>query len=665
MTKAAYDAALAAGIAAQRNRDTAEALRQYEAALAIAGDEPEALSLYGIALLHAGRRDDSEASLRKAVEKAPDLPGARLNLAEFYRATGQIERAADEWRRVVELAPENAYAWTQLGESYISKGEFERAADALDSALQHDSGNLRLALRLARAHAQAGNYPAAFFALEHADKLEPDAAETLRVRLDIARANRDWSAVARFAEQIIGKTSDNAAAWRDLAIAHFERGLTRAALQAFEKVLELEGRTAANLAAYAGVALQAGLPAKAGEALDEAEGFGPDAALKSTQALRHLQQGDLARALSCCEEAVAIDPGHIPAYPQLSALRKGKLKDVEIAALRRVVDDASIAATRRSMASFVLGHHYDAVGEVDAAFQEYQRANALAREHRRRERIEYTTESAARRLSDVIGRFSSAEDFTRFRAPARTMPATPIFIMGAPRSGTTLVESVIAAHSRVRAGGELPTMSTLLQLFGGRGALAGGLTAEERERYVSAYWTQAPDLGGADYLTDKGLLNLESVGLIAQMFPTAPVIRIRRNPVETGLSIYSHEFTKFWPFTDDLALIANFLAQNERLAAHWSAMLGDRFTTVQYETIVADFDAGARLLIAACGLDWQDACAARQGESAPSATISAAQVREPVVLSQRAKAYERHLEPLVRALEAEGLDLETGALKAS
>ena len=664
MTDAAFDPALAAGIAAHRSRDLAEALRQYEAALALNGEDAEALSLYGVALVHSGRVAEGEAPLLKAVEKAPDMPGLRLNLAEFYRATGQFDRAVAELKIVVERQPENVRAWTLLGEAHISQQEFQEAADALDSALQLDSGNHALALRLARAQAQAGHYPAAFYALEHADKINPNSPETLQVRLDIARANRDWNGLGGFAEQMIGLAPESASGWRDLAVSFYERGRIRAAMEAFEKVLEIEGRTGANLSAYAGVALQAGRPDKAGEALDEAEKSGTGAALKSTQGLRYLQEGDLDRALSCCEEAVALDPDYLPVYPHLSALRKGRLKGLEIEALLRKVEDASLLPARRSMASFILGHHYDAKGDVDGAFAAYERANTFARDNRRLERIDYVPADADRRAEEIRAQFSNPADFERFAAPVAG-PATPIFIMGAPRSGTSLVESVIGAHSRVRAGGELPAIATLLDLFGGRGAFAGPLSAEERERYVNAYWAQAPELGGAEYLTDKGLLNLDAAGLIAQMFPGSPIIRVRRNPLETGLSIYCHEFTKFWAFTDDLALIGHFLAQNERMAAHWSAMLGERFMTVQYEDLVSDFENEARRLVAACSLDWQEACARRDGEGAPSATISAVQIREPVVLSGRAAAYARYLQPLVQALEAEGIDLETGALTAS
>lgn len=661
----AFDAAIAAGRAALRERNFADAIRHYQDALAINADDAEAQSLCGAALTQAGRIEEAEPLLLNALEKAPDEPGYRLNLAQLYRAAGRFDEAIAQLAIVTADAPEIIQAWVMLGESHMARKDFQDAADAFDSALQRDSGKLQIALRLARAQAAAGNYPAAFYALEHADKISPNAPETLRARLDIARFNRDWKAVAKFAEQLIGLQPEDAAVWRDLAVAFYEQGMLRAAMEAFERVLDLAGRTPANLTAYAGVALQAARPDKAGEALDEAEQYGSDAALNSTQALRYLQQGDLERALSYCEEALALDPEYLPVYPHLIALRKGKLKAAEIEALERKVGDERLPPSPRSMAGFVLGRHYDAEGEFDRAFEEYQRANMFAREQRRLERIEYVPADAERVAEEIRSLFSSPEDFQRFGDGQSERAATPIFIMGAPRSGTTLVESVIGAHSRVRVGGELPAIATLLNLFGRRGAFAGAMTAEERENYLNAYWAQAPELEGADYLTDKALLNLNGAGLAAQMFPQAPIIRVRRNPIETGFSIYSHEFTKFWAFTDDLAMIAHFLAENERMAAHWSEMLGDRFVTLQYEDFVRDFENQAKKLVAACGLEWEDACASRDGEGAPSATISAAQIREPVTLSGRADAYRRHLEPLIKALEEEGIDLETGALTSS
>ena len=664
MSDAAANSILAEGFEAHRKGDLKTALARYEAALAENPADPDALSVYGMALLHARRTDEAEAPLVKAIELSPESPGYHANLAEYCRATGQIDRAIEELETATRLAPDFAKAWQILGESLIAKREYEKAAEALDRALILDSGNLALALRLARAHAAAGNYPAAFYALEHADKLKPDAPETLQVRLDFARVNRDWPTLERTSQQLLSKQPKNAAAWRDLALAFYESARLRASLEAFENVLKFEGRTPPNLTAYASVALRAGLTEKASAALEEADRQKPNAALRSTQSLHRLQEGDIEQALSLAEEAVLLDPDYLPVYPHLSALRKGKLKESEIEALTRRVEEASRSPAERSMASFVLAHHHDAKGDIDRAFQEYARANAFANENRRLENVEYDASGAEQRIKSIWDRFSDQEDFAAATSGAAESPATPIFIMGAPRSGTTLLESVVGAHSGVHAGGELPAMATLLELFMQRGAFAGPLSEDERAHFAGAYWAQAPALDGARFMTDKGLLNADAVGLIAQLFPASPIIRVRRNPVETALSIYRHEFTKYWAFTGGFEDIAHFLALREKTAAHWESVLGDRFVTVQYEPFVENFDAEARRLVELCGLDWEEGCAERGKPGSAASTISAVQVREPVSLSGRAQAYAAHIEPLLRALEAAGLDLETGALKS-
>lgn len=664
MTDAAIDSSLSAGLDAHRKGDLATAIRHYEAAIATNGGDSDAQSLYGMALLHSGRLEEAKTALSKAVELAPDRPGLKANFSEYFRRTGRFDLAIAELKKAVELAPDYVQAWMLLGENHISNGDYAAAADALDKALQLDSGNYPLALRLARAFADAGNYPAAFYAVEHAEKLRPDDVGALQVRLDFARVNRDWTGVESLAQQLIKRSPDNPSGWRELANAFFETGRIKAAAEAFEKVLEIEGRTPANLTAYAGVALRAGLADKAAAALDEAEAAGADAAVKSAQALRFLQAGDLEKARAYCEEAVALDPEYLPVYPHLSALRKGRLDEAELSVLMRKVENPALRPASRSMASFVVAHHHDAMGDIDRAFAEYERANALAREHRRLEKVEYDRQTMDRRAQTIRELFSNPADFERFKDVTGGEKPMPIFVVGAPRSGTTLVESVLGGHSKVHAGGELPALATLLEIFLNRGGFAGPLSEEERERYVGAYWAQAPETHGAFFLTDKALLNNDAIGLIAQMFPKSPIIRVRRNPVEAGLSIYRHEFTKFWAFTDDFEHIAHFLALGEKMGAHWSALLGDRMTTVQYETFVSDFDKEARRLVEICGLAWEESCAERGRPGSAAATISAVQAREPVELSPRAGAYARHIAPLVRALEAEGLDLETGALKS-
>ncbi len=174
-----------------------------------------------------------------------------------------------------------------------------------------------------------------------------------------------------------------------------------------------------------------------------------------------------------------------------------------------------------------------------------------------------------------------------------------------------------------------------------------------------------PTTAPVDHLTDKNPLNFEAVGLIARLFPNAVIINMRRNPLETGLSVFRHELTKFLTFADRLEDIGHYYGQYARLTAHWEMLLPERFVTVQYEDFAATFDTAAPALLKACGLAWEDACQTFQKNAPAITTFSAVQAREPVVVRfGKAKAYERHLGPLIDALNAANVDPETGALKA-
>lgn len=662
MTDPALTSAIDAGIRAHQRGDLAGAMDHYLSALAIDADHARALSLYGLALLHAGRTAEAREPLERAIERGGDQVDVQVNHARYLRATGEIDRAVETLVQATQSTPRDARVWRDLGEARIEQRDFAAAADALDEALQLQPGNLAIALRLARAHAAAGHNPAAFYALEHADKISPDAFETAEVRADMARFNNDWEGLATHAEKMIERAPENPKGWRDLSFALYERSLLRAALTAFSKVLELEGRTPANLVAYGRVALQAGLPATAGEAFDEAEvSAAADATLHAAQSERYAAEGLTEKALERAEQAVALDPGYTPAYPHLSALRRGKMMDTEIAALKEQMSTETLPPERRSMAAFVLGHHYDAIDDIENAFETYKKANLLAEAYREMNRLHYSPADMDARTQQILSHFQSIDAPAPEAGDEFAEKPTPIFLVGAPRSGATLAESVLGAHSRVFAGGELPAASTLLHFFLQREAFAGPLSEFERTKYLTGYWEQAPETDGAAFLTDTALGNIEAVGLIAHLFPDAPIIRIRRNPVETGFTIFRSEFTKHWAFTHDLELIAHYLKRVETLADYWSSLLGDRLVTVQYEDLASDFEPAARRLTAAAGLEWEPAQAERAAPG--SATLSAVSVREPVELRSRAAAYGARLDPLREALERYGVDLETGALK--
>jgi hypothetical protein len=232
-----------------------------------------------------------------------------------------------------------------------------------------------------------------------------------------------------------------------------------------------------------------------------------------------------------------------------------------------------------------------------------------------------------------------------------------------PRSGTTLVEAVLGAHSRVHACGERGAMPRLL---GNYVALAeeGRLPDPERlAQWAVAYLAEPRAPEGRDVLTDKQPLNFHAVGLIARLFPEAVILHLRRDPLETLFSVWRQEFAKSWAFTHRLEDLGHYYGEYARLMAHWERVLPGRVITLQYEDFAGDFAAAAPALLRACGLDWQPQVLDYARLERPIATFSTVSAREPVAVRRgQAARYGARLEPLVDALRAAGVDPSTGEL---
>jgi hypothetical protein len=230
-----------------------------------------------------------------------------------------------------------------------------------------------------------------------------------------------------------------------------------------------------------------------------------------------------------------------------------------------------------------------------------------------------------------------------------------------PRSGTTLAECVIGAHADVVACGERMAMRQVLHawlaLVGSGRRPDGETLAAWREQLLRGL----PALGSARHFTDKHPLNFEAVGLIARMFPEAAIVWMRRDPVETCVSVYRQEFNKRWGFVHRLGDIGHYYALHERVMATWIERLPGRITEVRYETFAADIAREAPALIGAVGLEWDPRCLEFQSSRRPIATFSTVDARDPVaVRSGRGARYRRHLGELLAALAAAGVTAVDG-----
>lgn len=665
MSQTSLSPTLREALALHRDGSPTRAIPLYERALKERPDDPDTLSAYGRALLDAGRPSEAEAPIRRAIDQQPNRPGHRLNLAELYFKGGEAERGIEELRAIADRHPTFSPAFARLGRAYVARQELQAAADAFDRALQLDPNDHDTGLILARALAALENYGAAYYVLDHMEKIRPTDIAALKLRLEIARTRRDFEAMDAIAGRLTKAAPDDPQGWRDLATAVYEFGRYDDALAAFDRVLAIEPRTAESLSQYAMTAINALRFEKAEAALAEAEALDPEnVRLLSTRALLLTYQGRKEEAETYCRRCLAADPSFVSAYPQLSLLRSGWLSDEEEAHARAWSERADVAPGSRAIAAFVVAHNRDARSDIDAAFAEYDRANGLARERNRIEQIPYDYEGHAAWTDAIINVFSERGDGA---AATYHDGPQPIFIVGLPRCGSTLVESVISAHSSVDAGGELPMMPAIYNPWlRANHRLAGAvLLDDERRIFAGRYMQGRPQRLQKPRLTDKNLLNLEAAAFIAQVFPQAVILNVRRNPVENGLAIWRQDMLKFWAWTMSFDDIARRYGLYARLVAHFERVLAGRFHTVQYEDFVAGFDGEARRLIDLCGLAWEDGCLEFQQKRAIAPTISAVQVRSEVSLKgDRAAIYGSRLDPLRRALDAAGVDLQTGALRA-
>lgn len=314
-------------------------------------------------------------------------------------------------------------------------------------------------------------------------------------------------------------------------------------------------------------------------------------------------------------------------------------------------------AEAASQLHFILGYVLDRDGATDAAFKHFCRGNALRRSLFQRKGTAYDAEAHSRWVDRLIEFVSS--DWFKGTEGLGLASEVPIFIVGMPRSGSTLVEQILSGHSQVAAAGELKTVNRIVaglpaKLGSPHGypeclaALDAARARELADGYLAELRRHGPS---AVRMTDKMLDNYLYLGLLAVLFPRARVIHCRREPLDVCLSCFFQYF-KGLSFSWDLDDLGRHDRDYERLMAHWRAVLPLPVFEVTYEELVADLEAVSRRLVAFCGLEWEANCLRFQENERVVRTMSRVQVRQPIYQSSvgRWRRYAAHLAPLMRAL---------------
>jgi len=650
----------------------------------------EACHLLGIIAHQSGNLAHAIDHLKHATTLAPEVALYHANLGEMCRLAKRIDEAIAEGKRALEINPDYADALSNLGIAYYEQDKFEDALSCYERAIE-------LRPEFVEAHSNRGN---ALRALKRID----DAIVAYRRALDLRPNFADaWNNLATSLRDL-KKPDEAETAYRralslkpddpemldSLALALKDLHREEEAEQTLRRSLAIEPRNEKTLLYLSTLLLEAHKTDEAKSLIEQAYALNP----KNHDVLNMMgriafDQGELDLALDYHRRALEIKPDLADALNNMGNVLKelGKLEEAHEAYLKSLALEPKITGVYVNLADSkkfapddphlaameALAEGGDPLSDTDQLQLDFALAKAYAdtKQHRRsfehllrgnagkRAQIKYD-EPAVIELFDRIEAVFTPEAIAR-RAAVGDPTRVPIFVIGMPRSGTTLIEQILASHPDVHGAGELKTMNDVVnEVRSGDGpvipfpefvpSLDAKALRQIASRYLAGVRKHSPD---AKHITDKMPSNYYFAGLIHLAMPNAVIIHSVRDPVDTCISCFSKLFTAEQNHTYDLAELGRYHRRYRQLMAHWHRVLPkDRILDVRYEEVVDDLETQARRIIAHCGLPWSDACLSFHETDRPVRTASATQVRQPIYRTAigRWRVYEEFLDPLLTAL---------------
>jgi tetratricopeptide (TPR) repeat protein len=615
-----FDALYRLGLIRLQQGRFGDAAKLFRQAIKVDRRSAEAHQHLGVALAGSGRHDEAIERYQKALAIKPDLVEAHNNLAHSLQELGRIHQAKAHYEQALTLRPDYPEAANNLGMVLQTLG---RSADAMTQ--------YRAAL------AARPNYP--------------DAHKNLGNLLSAAKRYGD--AAAHYESVLAVRPTD---AQAHIALGNMLNSLDRPdeAMTHYRNIL---GSDPSSLEARIGLGYAFYLLGRSEEAIAQYRGalaiHPGDAETYGRLGEALLSLGRSAQAHDAFATAVAKAPNKAGAFWNLANAKRVSPDDPHLAAMQALArNPALLTAAEQIDLYFALGKAFGDLGDMRQSFSHLLSGNAIKRRN-----IDYDEATTLGRLEWIRAAFTPA--MMKEKGGLGNASEMPVFIVGMPRSGTTLVEQILASHPKVFGAGELRTMANIAERIVGPdgmsypeavATLPGHQLHALGAEYLHAAGRFAPT---AERITDKMPGNFALVGLIHLVLPRARIIHVSRDLRDTALSCFSILFARGHEFTYDLSELGRYCVAYRKLMDHWRGAMPGVLLEVHYEDIVAGLEPVARRIVAHCDLEWDDTCLAFYRTERPVRTASANQVRRPIYRDSVGR-WRHHLDELQPLLEVLG-----------
>jgi len=593
------------------------------------------LQLLGHALAKQEKFKEAEEQIEFALKIAPDYARLYEDLGNLKGLQRDYEAAIAAFRRALQLDPRLVTAHKRLAQTLIAAGKGDEVDDAFEGFLDHDQDAALVAA--GAEHWRAGRHEDAETTLVSALRKNPENVDAMRfLALVYDAQNKKLLEAEALLRRAVSIAPDFHQALGTLGRILADNGKHVEAVEIYQRLLDLKPNDDDAWAGYGRALAQSGRVKDAEEAYRQSLDLNPEApGVHMARAHMLKTLGNQQEALEAYRKSIEYNPALGESYWSMANLKVFRFTDDEVSAMEQQLDSDDLKEESRVNFLFSLGKAYEDRKDHAKAWHFYDQGNQL-----QRTKVVYDPEENESQLKKIREVFSK-ELFQAFDGAGHDAP-DPIFIVGLPRTGSTLVEQILASHSQVEGTAELPNLGAIANSTGKYrpDGLAypdtiSTLTQRDFESYGKEYLKQVARhrVLGTPFFIDKMPNNFIHAGWLKLILPNAKIINTRRHPMDSLLGVYKQLFAKGQPFTYDVYDLADFYRCYIEIMAHWQEVLPGQVLDVHYEDTVTDLEAQVRRILDFCGLEFEEGCLRFYETARPVKTASSEQVRQPIYTS--------------------------------